>query len=66
MLKIEITAPNLYHVSDYFKNIPFEDDKTMASFDVISLYTNISLIDTLNKFKDCVNKDDQENGYTSR
>ena len=33
--------------------------KMMRSFDVISLYTNIPILDTLNIIKDYVNNDDQ-------
>ena len=45
--------------SNYIRNIPIEDDKIMVSFDVTSLYTNISIIDTLNIIKVYVNNDDQ-------
>ena len=46
-------------VSNYIRNVPIEDDKIMASFDVTSLYTNIVIIYTLNIIKDYVNSDDQ-------
>ena len=36
---------------NYIKNVPIEDDETMESFDVISLYTNIPIINTLNMIK---------------
>ena len=45
--------------SNYIRNVPIEDDKIMVSFDVTSLYTNISIIDTLNIIKFYVNSDDQ-------
>ena len=43
--------------SNYIRNVPIEDDKTMVSFDVTSLYTNIPIVDTLNIIKDYVNND---------
>ena len=43
----------------YIRNVPIEDDEIMVSFDVISLYRNIPIIDTLNIIKDYVNSDDQ-------
>ena len=39
------------------RNAPIEDYETMVSFDVTSLYTNITIIDTLNILKDYVNDD---------
>ena len=44
--------------SNYIRNVPNEDDKTVVSFDVTSLHTNITAIDTLNIIKDYVNNDD--------
>ena len=40
-------AKNSTTFSNYIRNIPIEDDEKMVSFDVISLYTNIPIIDTL-------------------
>ena len=45
--------------SNHIRNVPIEDDEIMVSFGVISLYTNIPIIDTVNIFKDYVNNDDQ-------
>ena len=45
--------------SNYIKNVLIEDDEIMVSFDVTFLYTNISIIGTLNIIKDYVNNDDQ-------
>ena len=45
--------------SNYIRNAPIEGDEIMVSFDVISLYTNVPIIDTLNIIKDYVNNDDQ-------
>ena len=45
--------------SKYFKNVTIEDDKIMVPLEIASLYANISIIDTLNIMKDCVNIDDQ-------
>ena len=52
-------AKNSTTFSNYIRNVPIEDNEIMVSFDVISLYTNIPLIDTLNTIKDYVNNDDQ-------
>ena len=52
-------AMNSNTFSNYIRNVPIEDDKTMVSFDVTSLYTNIPIIDTLNIIKDYVNNDYQ-------
>ena len=41
------------------KMFPFKNDKTMVSFNITSLYTNIPIIDKLNIIKDYVNNDDQ-------
>ena len=41
------------------RNVPIEDDKTMVSFDITSLYTDIPIIDTVNIIKDYVHSDDQ-------
>ena len=40
--------------SNKIRNVPIEGDKMMVSFDLTSLYTTITLIDTLNKIKDYV------------
>ena len=50
---------NFITFSNYIRNVPIEDDEIMVSVDVISLYTNIPIIDTLNIFKDYVNNEDQ-------
>ena len=42
--------------SNYIKNIPVEGDEIMLSSD-----TNISIVDTLNIFKNYLNYDDQFN-----
>ena len=42
-----------------------EDDEIIISFDVISLYMNIPIIDMLNIIKDYVNNDDQFTRKTS-
>ena len=52
-------AKNSTTFSNYIRNAPIEGDKIMVSFDVISLYTNVPIIDTLNIIKDYVNNDDQ-------
>ena len=44
--------------SSYIRNVPTDVDEIMVSFNVISLYTNIPIIDTLNKIKDYVDNDD--------
>ena len=56
MLKLD---QECYHVFNYIRNVPIEDDKIIVSFDFTSLYTNIPVIDTLNIIKDYVNNDDQ-------
>ena len=43
--------------SNYIRNVPIEDEKTMVSLDVTSLYTNIPIVDMLNIIKDYVNND---------
>ena len=53
------SARNSTTFSDYIKNVPIEEDKIIASFDVMSLYTNIPIIDMLNIIKDYVNNVDQ-------
>ena len=45
--------------SNYIRNVPIEDDEIMVSVDVISLYRNIPITDTLNIFKDYVNNENQ-------
>ena len=45
--------------SNYIRNVLIEEDKIIASFDVMSLYTNIPIIDMLNIIKDYVNNVDQ-------
>ena len=52
-------AKNSTTFSNYIRNIPIKDDEIMVSFDVTSLYTNISIIDMLNIIKVYVNNDDQ-------
>ena len=52
-------AKNSTMFSNYIRNVLIEDDEIMVSFDVTSLYTNISIIDTLYIIKDYVNNDDQ-------
>ena len=52
-------AKNSTMFSNYVRNVLIEDDEIMVSFDVTSLYTNISIIDTLYIIKDYVNNDDQ-------
>ena len=52
-------AMNSTTFSSYIRNVSIEDDEIMVSFDVIFLYTNIPIIDTLNIIKDYVNNDDQ-------
>ena len=60
---LEITIIELFTPSSTFSNcirtVPMENDEIMVSFDVTSLYTNIQIIDMLNKIKDYVNNDDQ-------
>ena len=48
-------AKNSTTFSNYIRNVPIKYDKAMVSFDVTSLYTNISIIDTLNIITDYVN-----------
>lgn len=48
--------------SKYIRDVPVEDDKIMALFDVTSLYTNISVYDTLNIIKNYVKNGDQSTG----
>ena len=50
---------NFITFSNYIRNVPIEDDEIMVSVDVISLYTNIPITDTLNIFKDYVNNENQ-------
>ena len=50
--------------SNYITNVPIEDDKIMASFELTSCFINsssgnIPITDTLNIIKDYVNNDDQ-------
>ena len=52
-------AKNSTTFSNYTRNVLIEDDEIMVSFDITSLYTNISIIDTLNIIKDYINNDDQ-------
>ena len=52
-------AKNSTTFSNYIKNVPIEDDEIIVSFEVISLYTSIPIIDMLNLIKDFVNNDDQ-------
>ena len=52
-------AKNSTTFSNYIRNVPIEDNDKMLSFDVISLYKNIPLIDTLNIINDYVNNDDK-------
>ena len=52
-------AKNSTTFSNYIGNVSIEHDDIMVSFDVTSLYTNISIIDMLNIIKDYVNNDDQ-------
>ena len=40
-------AMNSTKFSNYIRNLPIEDDKTMVSLDNTSLYTNILITDTL-------------------
>ena len=47
-------AKNSTMFSNKIRNVPIEGDKMMVSFDLTSLYTTITLIDTLNKIKDYV------------
>ena len=58
-VKDENNAKNSTTFSNYIRNVPIEDDETMVSFDVTSLYTNIPIIDMLNIIKGYVNNDDQ-------
>ena len=51
--------------SNYIRNVPIEDDETMVSFEITSLYKNIPIIDTLNIIKDYFNNDDQFTRKTS-
>ena len=48
-------AKNSTTFSNYIRNVPIKYDKAMVSFDVTSLYTNISIIDTLNIIMGYVN-----------
>ena len=52
-------AKNYTKFFNYIRNVSIEDDEIMVSFGVASLYSNISIIDTLNIIKDYVNNDDQ-------
>ena len=52
-------AKNSTTFSSYIRPVPVEDDKMMVLFDVISLYTNIPITDTLKIIKDYVNNNDQ-------
>ena len=56
-------AKNSTTFSSHIRNVPIEDDEIMVSLDVISLYKNIPIFDTLNVIKDYVNKDYQ---FTSK
>ena len=59
-------AKNSTTFFNYIRNVPIDDDEIMVSFDVISLYTNIPITDTLNIIKDYVNNDDQFNRKTAK
>ena len=52
-------AKNSTTFSNYIWNVPIEDEKIMASFDVTFLHKNIPIIDSLNLTKNYVNNDDQ-------
>ena len=41
----------------YIRNVTIEDEEIMVSFNVTSLYANISIIDMLNIIKNYVNND---------
>ena len=57
---MKITTPRILpHFPTTSEVLPIEDDEIMASFYVVSLYTNIATIDMLNIIKDYVNNDDQ-------
>ena len=45
--------------SNYIRNVLIEDDESMVSFDVTSLYTKIPIIDMLNIIEDYAHSDDQ-------
>ena len=52
-------AKNSATFSNYIRNFPIEDDEIMISYDVISMYMKIPIIDTLHIIKDYVNNNDQ-------
>ena len=51
--------------SNYIRNVSIEDDETILSFYVTSLYTIIPIIVMLNIIKDYVSNDDQLNRKTT-
>ena len=53
------TFPRYFTIITALCSVPIEENETMVSLDVTSLYTNIPVIDTLNIIKDYVNNDDQ-------
>ena len=50
---------------NYIRNTPIEHEKILVSFEVTSVYTNIPIIDKLNKIKDYVNNNDQRTRKTA-
>ena len=49
-VKYENNTKNSTAFSNYTRNVPIEDDKIMISFDVTSLYTNITIIENGDQF----------------
>ena len=49
-VKYENNTKNSTTFSNYTRNVPIEDDKIMISFDVTSLYTNITIIENGDQF----------------
>ena len=50
-------AKNCTMFSNCIRHVPIEDDEIMVSFNTISLYTNIPIIDALHIIKNYVNND---------
>ena len=48
-------AKNSTTFTNYIRNVPMEDNETVVSIDVTSLYTNVPITDTLNIIKGYVN-----------
>ena len=56
---------NSQEFSKYIRDLNIEDDECMVSFDVVSLYTNVPISDTLNVIRELLLDDDRYEDKTS-